>query len=558
MSVFLFLEMYPKSFLLTIFLITSALATFPPGPPTILGPITEASTFIQVTNLVSTVHDVTVFDANTNRIVAEGMPTHIRHGTGVIPVVAPLVVGHELVAQQFSDGGRGATSSKGLILVNPFKQPGPPTITSLVHTCINAIQVSDVLVGATVKVSSRSVTLGETTSFGSSDIWIDLDPNVFLFAGDVLQVSQSITFAGITLTGTVNTDPLELYDLFIRNAGTELSTDSLHECQTTINMNGGVPGSLYRMDNNGAPSSFHSPNFHFTLSLMEPLKEGIVVFAQQPLPSQCEKAPGAPQTFLVASATDPPVPTNSPPPCPDSPSLEFSGLVDGGTLIDACGHKSDSGTVSLNTDTSLHKPRFLTDLYECSSFFAFAGNPSARTTLWWEESPLSNVQLSTPAVADESFKPPIIHTPILWEKLTRDRKLFLRQDGCGSTVESPDHPTVNRLPEKLDPPSFDQPEIFEISLSVKVSDVLPGALVQVFVDGTPYGQAEAYSDHVTVPLVGPHFPGGIPLIRGQFVTVVQSFNWALEVKPASLSWLLAGDGIESSVFREQGVLHPAE
>lgn len=343
MSVFLFLEMYPKSFLLTIFLITSALATFPPGPPTILGPITEASTFIQVTNLVSTVHDVTVFDANTNRIVAEGMPTHIRHGTGVIPVVAPLVVGHELVAQQFSDGGRGATSSKGLILVNPFKQPGPPTITSLVHTCINAIQVSDVLVGATVKVSSRSVTLGETTSFGSSDIWIDLDPNVFLFAGDVLQVSQSITFAGITLTGTVNTDPLELYDLFIRNAGTELRTDSLHECQTTINMNGGVPGSLYRMDNNGAPSSFHSPNFHFTLSLMEPLKEGIVVFAQQPLPSQCEKAPGAPQTFLVASATDPPVPTNSPPPCPDSPSLEFSGLVDGGTLvlihIDATGAK---------------------------------------------------------------------------------------------------------------------------------------------------------------------------------------------------------------------------
>jgi len=50
-----------------------------------------------------------------------------------------------------------------------------------------------------------------------------------------------------------------------------------------------------------------------------------------------------PRTFGAASATDPPVPTNSPRPCTDSRSLKFSGLVDGGTLVlthtDATGAK---------------------------------------------------------------------------------------------------------------------------------------------------------------------------------------------------------------------------
>ena len=78
------------SVLLAIFLVTSALAAFPPGPPTILGPVTEASNFIQVTNLVSTVHNVSVFDAHTKTPHAMGMPMHIRHGTGIIPVVVPL------------------------------------------------------------------------------------------------------------------------------------------------------------------------------------------------------------------------------------------------------------------------------------------------------------------------------------------------------------------------------------------------------------------------------------------------------------------------------------
>jgi hypothetical protein len=107
------------------------------------------------------------------------------------------------------------------------------------------------------------------------------------------------------------------------------------------------------------------------------------------------------------------------------------------------------------------------------------------------------VQLSTPAIVDASFKPMLIHTPILWEKLARNRKLFLRKDGCGGPVDSADRRTVKRPPEKLNPLSFDQPEVFEISPSVKVRDVLPGALVQVFVDDTSYSQAEMYSGRVT-------------------------------------------------------------
>lgn len=61
------------------------------------------------------------------------------------------------------------------------------------------------------------------------------------------------------------------------------------------------------------------------------------------------------------------------------------------------------------------------------------------------------MQLSTPAVVDASFKPMLIHTPILWEKLTRNRKLFLRKDGCGGQVDSADRRTVKRFAREIIP-----------------------------------------------------------------------------------------------------------
>jgi hypothetical protein len=41
--------------------------------------------------------------------------------------------------------------------------------------------------------------------------------------------------------------------------------------------------------------------------------------------------------------------------------------------------------------------------------------------------------------------------PILWEKLTRNRKLFLRKDGCGGQVDSADRRTVKRFAREIIP-----------------------------------------------------------------------------------------------------------
>ena len=60
-------------------------------------------------------------------------------------------------------------------------------------------------------------------------------------------------------------------------------------------------------------------------------------------------------------------------------------------------------------------------------------------------------------------------------------------------------------------------------MHVGLHNVLPGAMVRVYVDGMPYGSAEAYSESVRVPLVGPPFTGGLRLRNGQTITADQYF-----------------------------------
>lgn len=558
--------MFVQTFLLNSLLITSVLAGFPPGPPSILGPVTEASSFIQVTNLVSDVQKVTVYVVPGFRVVAEGVPQNIRGATGVVPVIAPLPVGAELRVDQSSPSGTSPSSAVSEIRVGSFKQPGPPRITSLLHTCINALQIADVLVGAEIEVSvwNRGV-IGKGKALDTSDIWIKLDPTFVLLPGHQIKVTQYIIFNGFGKSGSTTSDPIQLFDFFMGIGSAKLDVGPLHACEQSIDVKGGIPGASYALSNKGAKYQFYSPAFRFQLHLGKYLVEDLVSFTQSPLPTRCDKNPTPPQKFTVLPATNPPMPVLEQSVCDDSRSLKFSGLVYGGSLIiistnsagtkwgyeygpgrldkslstdvkigrgwtttfyqtDACGNKSPMGTVRPITNPPVQDLEFLTKLYECSSVVAFFGNPSSRTSLWWDDDSLQPIRLSTSAIAQEVPGGSLIHTPILWERLREGQKIFLRQDGCGAPQESKEHRYVLGLPTKLSAPSWGQQQISEIDTKVLVEGVLPGALVKVFVEGSPYGEAEASGIRVTVHLVGPQLPGGRPLIPGQKLTAIQVFN----------------------------------
>ncbi|KAI9776026.1 MAG: hypothetical protein M1839_000628 [Geoglossum umbratile] len=392
--------------------------------------------------------------------------------------------------------------------------------------------------------------IGETTATDTAHVWVDLNPGIILSLNDVLAVSQEIERGGFTYRGEVWTDPLENYDAFMGASDRNIYVDPeepLSACQTTIHLLGGIPGVKYGLDN-------------------EAPREAKLIITAPEFPDQCGKAPTKPKEFPVSPETPPSVPENIPAPCLDSESLSFEGLVPEGTLTivhgdgrgdieaigwgngngkvplplwwnlaegrttffqtDVCGKSSSTGTVVPRSDTPSERLGFLGDLYECSSFIAFSGSPGARTTVLRE----SGSRLSTPSIPKSVFvdgsEALVVHTPILWGKLYRRDVILLRQEDCGSKRDSDEHKRVEPLPEKLFTLQFDPPtgHIYTDSSTVTVKDALPGALIRVFADGTPVGQAEAYSDPVTVPIGGPHFPHFPEILEsGQVITAIQSF-----------------------------------
>jgi hypothetical protein len=553
--------------------VVSALAAPLPGAPTILGPVTDGSQIIQVTNLLPDVIEVIIKDVETGVIIAQGSPTSMRHSTGLVSVtlVSNLVAGNHLTATQQTPSGTSPESPPNDIEVLKFHNPGPPTITSLLHTCMTAIQVSDVVVGARIKVSTRfpPTVIGETTATDTAHVWVDLDLRAIFSINEVLTVSQEVEFNGASYKGETLTEPLKNYEIFMGVSDREIyigPEQQLSECQTEIHFLGGIPGVKYSFDNEGAVGTFDYGTFDYYLRLAQPLKAGKLIITSPEFPDNCGKTPAKSKQFIVATATSPGVPTNMPAPCPDSHSLIFEGLVSEGTLIivhddglgdtdtfswgngnggvplpsswnlvhglttfyqvDVCDKSSGrTGKVVPQHDTSGEPPKFLGDLYECSSFIAFSGLPGTRTTVLQD----SGSQLSTPSIAQVVFvdgsEALVVRTPVLWEKLYFRETILLRQEDCGSKQYSGSQ-TVKSLPEKLFTLQFDPPtgHIYTTSRTVTVTSAFPGALIQVFADGIPVGQAEAYSDRVTVPIGGPHFPS-FPFIleSGQVITAIQYF-----------------------------------
>ena len=212
--------------------------------------------------------------------------------------------------------------------------------------------------------------------------------------------------------------------------------------------------------------------------------------------------------------------------------------------FDACrAHKSTIDHVVVSTDAGLPELHFVSpkeDVYECSSLVVFAGNKK-RTSLWWKNG-LTEVQLSRPSTFGGEGNLQFIHTPILWEKLVEGREIFLQQEGCGQQIPALDSRlaigglgvrTVQPLPKRLRTPAFIDAEVFDEAKTLKVKNVLPGAMVRITVDDVPYGQKEALEDVVEVPLTGPKFPGGAPLRAVQNISVMQVFECGPRRKPSS-------------------------
>ena len=252
------------------------------------GPISEGSLFIQVANLARSADIIEIEDLHGTSIV-KGPPLNVWRNRGVLSVDPGLfVLGAGIKARQCHAGDCG-NWSQGDIVVESFKNPNLAVISSAVHTCISAIQVSKVTVGAMITVKIDGVSLGSTVAQDMDYVWIPLNLHVSLRVGSKLEVESSLLFNGVTLPSFSFSDPLKELGDFMGTALRDfcLIDLPLRECQENIHLAGGVPGSNTKLDNNGTSIEFYLPAFDYQLYLNQPLKVSTVIFSQAPFLHKC-------------------------------------------------------------------------------------------------------------------------------------------------------------------------------------------------------------------------------------------------------------------------------
>jgi hypothetical protein len=149
-------------------------------------------------------------------------------------------------------------------------------------------------------------------------------------------------------------------------------------------------------------------------------------------------------------------------------------------------------------------------LYECAHFVAFKSGKvtPAHTSVWFTPSPPSKVVeprsdwvVVGPPI-DPVLQPQDIHTYRLWNTLVAGEFLKLRQSYCGSDLES-NVLQVQPLPSQLLVPVIEDEHIYSSATHLTLGNVLPGAMVRIYVGDAEYGHAEAFSDKVIVHVDGP-------------------------------------------------------
>ena len=529
--------MYLYNFHLLLLLINIVLGARP-GPPEVLGPVTVESPLIRLAHVIKDAQ-VKIYDAVTGDIIAAGIGA--EEITSFPTARLPLNLDHDVTAEQITSEGSSGQSGRGLVQIEKIIKPGPPAIQSRTHLCIRAIQVGNIIPGATLVAQIGPTVLASKVADEIS-IWLEFDPTLSRRAGDRIEIKQSITYSSGTYSSSINTDSLQTFEMFmnLRVRGPISVKEPLTACVKQLHVTYATPGALLTRDTATLLATSWVPDFQYPLNLYQPLKEGFRL--TESLWNRCE-LPDLDRGFDVSTAEAVKAPKAAVKPCFGSPKVYFNDLFQFGTLFmsrkDASGEDIRHWTIGDTTSDSFDIPQDWnlkdaelsfwqtnpcntespktileldnsepnTDLeitqpiYECSSFVTYKSGPtSAETRVWSEtEGPISNT-----FNVDLHADPPNVHTPVLYGAL-KAGNIFLRQEGCRTDLKSrsvPVLPVPGVLPKPVIPGDVLAPQQF-----IRVTGVMKGAIVTVYVDSrdfppTPieYGHAEAFSSEVFVPL----------------------------------------------------------
>lgn len=554
--------------------------------PSVRGPISECSSRVRVEGQVPGAEIEVIVDGSVRDRITAGSARE------VVSLSGSLSAGQEVAARQRVGGTTSEVTPDPVEVQRKPDPVGPVSFAAPVLDCAECVRVAGAVPGADVEVSDGGGRLGGGHAlFGGSHV--GLRPHVP--PGDRVTARQ--TACGED-GAPVEVDP-EPVITDAQELG--LPTPEVHRplkaCRHVVPVSGVVPGArvtIHRSKSADPTFCVGRADVRWNVHLGTPLKENEVITASQALPA-CDLASRESDPVEVGPP-EPVDPTGvAEPLCAGGETVSVTGLDEGAEVeiaveVPSSGASPPSRTVYRGGAPEQGTHEFHVDPLppraEVSARQTVCGLPSG-----WSGTVTASArteQLDTPEIPGPLFEcATVVHvtdlTPGTWvyvesadldgtigkewvtdtdatvevaPQLAAGDEITARTVGCGEeSAESGSEP-VNDLDE-LGPPTVVEP-VYNCHRPVRVTDVVPGAAVDVYVDGIWAGTTVAGEDTVavTVPASRLTIPGEVTARQRLCGRVSDESEPPVSIEDFAGEWTVVGGKNKSEILAIHAVLLP--
>ncbi len=500
-------------------------------PPRVVGPLSECSGSVRVQGQL-TGSTVTVFANGT--VVASGAATWPDQ---TFPLTGSLAAGQMVTATQTVGLDTSIASPEAVKVQAKPPVIGPVGFLSHLNQCGECVWLEGLVPGAKVELRDGATVLGAGESYDGNARFHLATP---LTAGMDIKAQQvACGMAGVITDGP----PVDILVEKLRTLPTPVVQTPLRECERRVTVSNIVHGAQVTLMRSAGPNLQACFDLDsLWMGVNPPLALGETVSALQELRGQCKLKSANATPVVVEDNTPVPVANVVPPLCAGNTTVVLSGLVMGarvkilvdgadlggaespvdgtydflvpplvgGTAITAiqelCGEWSTSGSDVLvdKAPVSLPKPKVHEPLFECGAAVRVS-NLHVGARVYVYSSMLGAPIGERTANADEVDVPV---APLLIE----GDKIFAVQRGCGLVSSKSKSVPVGKI-ERVPAPKVVEP-LYSCESVVRVQDVVPGARVDVYVNGVFRGSTVGGGTDLAVGVSG-------QLAVGDSVTALQ-------------------------------------
>jgi len=512
------------------------------SPPTVVGPISPCVNSVRVQNQL--IGSVVAILRNGGQ-VAGGPATWTDQTFALNPGVT-LNPGDKITATQSFGGPPSApTPIPVVVQQKPVAPLHAVTFASPVLNCSNALLIAGAVPGADITLKDQHGNIrGKGVASQDGSVGIGIAPQ--LGNGEILDALQTacgLTQAAATPSPTPTEPPIQLPPPVVQSP--------LYACGEAVTVSGVIPGAEVTLTRSAGPTESGAFVVSSEYFGVPPLKPHEVVTATQAFP-RCrpEVKPATSAPVKVGRAQPPPAPVVIPPLCPGALSVRLSGLTVGDSVeifqngvsigqagvskptndfyvssplaanakitarqCNQCAHplwSVVSNVVTVNAVAAALTPPVITKpLFECASLIHLTNiHPGSLVQIESAKNGLIGFKTVYAIEGDIPVAP----------QLVAGDKITAIQVGCGHTSGPSAVVLVQTLPTELARPVV--LPITNCARSVRVSNLTPGAIVDVFVQNGPT-QIWLASTSATLPTINVGLGIGIELTVGEVLTARQ-------------------------------------